>query len=683
MTNANIRLAFLYGLTIFLSAFLLFQVQPLIGKMILPWFGGSASVWTTCMLFFQMLLLLGYLYSHWIVRFLSPRQQSLLHISLLVVSLLLLPISPSEDWRPTGGENPTARILMLLAATIGLPYFVLSTTGPLIQAWFAREQSGAVPYRLFALSNFGSLLALLAYPVAVEPVLPTRWQSYAWSALFVGFALLCSLLAWHGRRGEAGHAALRDANHPAPSARQRLAWVALAACPSILLVADTSYLTENIAPIPLLWVVPLALYLLSFIFSFERKGWYQRRVFLPLLALGLGAMAYLPTLGVSALPILVATGVNLSAFFVACMVCHGELSRMQPHPSHLTGYYLMLATGGALGGLFVGVIAPNFFNSNYELSIGLVLTALVASVVVLGRHPFASRRWQAAAWTGAMAMTLAIAAIRVTDHLEELEDAKVTVRNFYGTLRVFARGEGRDARRTLMHGQIVHGRQFAAEARQDEPTTYYSRDGGAGRALLAKAEQGPLRVGVIGLGVGTLAAYGRPGDYYRLYEIDPLVIDLARSHFTYLSRSKAATEMVLGDARLSLDRETPQQFDVLVADAFSGDAVPIHLLTREAFANYFRHLKPDGVLAIHVTNRFLDLPPVVKAAAESFGRQARIVSIPSDSERLVFRSSWVLVSADPNFFTGPQLRDVVTEIPAKAGFSIWRDDYSSVYSVLK
>jgi SAM-dependent methyltransferase len=682
-TPANVRLAFLYGLTIFLSAFLLFQVQPLIGKMILPWFGGSASVWTTCMLFFQMLLLLGYLYSHWVVRFLSPRQQSLLHIALLAVCLLTLPLSPSDDWRPTGGENPTGRILALLAATIGLPYFVLSTTGPLIQAWFARERSGAVPYRLFALSNFGSLLALLAYPVAVEPVLPTRWQSYAWSGLFVVFAVICSLLAWRGRLGETGHAVLHDGKQPAPSGRDRLAWVALAACPSILLVADTSYLTENIAPIPLLWVVPLALYLLSFIFAFERRGWYQRRLFLPLLVVGLGAMAYLPTLGVSALPILVATGANLAAFFVACMVCHGELSRRQPHPAHLTGYYLMLATGGALGGLFVGVIAPTFFNSNYELSIGLVLTALVVSLVVLGGHRFTSRRRQVAGWATALAATLVVADIRVEDHIDDLEDAKVTVRNFYGTLRVFARGEDKDAFRTLMHGQIVHGRQFADGARQDEPTTYYSRDGGAGRTLLAKAAHGPLRVGVIGLGVGTLAAYGRPGDDYRFYEIDPLVIDLARSQFTFLSRTKASTAMVLGDARLSLDREAPQQFDVLVADAFSGDAVPIHLLTREAFATYFRHLKPDGVLAIHVTNRFLNLAPVIKAAAESFGRQARAVAIAGDSDRLVFRSTWVLVSAEPAFYEEPQLRGAVAEIEAKPGFRLWRDDYSSVYAVLK
>jgi SAM-dependent methyltransferase len=681
--HANLRLTLLYGLTIFLSAFLLFQVQPLIGKMILPWFGGSAAVWTTCMLFFQVLLLLGYLYSHWIVRFLSPRRQSLLHIGLLVAAALVLPLSPGDQWRPTGAENPTWRILLLLAATIGPPYFVLSTTGPLIQAWFARERPGAVPYRLFALSNFGSLLALLAYPVAVEPWLPTRWQSWIWSALFIGFVLLCSLLAWHGRRGAAGHTSARDGAYPAPGIGMRLAWVALAACPSILLVADTSYLTENIAPIPLLWVVPLALYLLSFIFCFERRGWYQRRLFLPLLVVGLGVMAWLPTLGVSELPILVATGVNLASFFVACMVCHGELARMQPHPSYLTGYYLMLAAGGALGGVFVGVVAPYAFSSNYDLSIGLVATAVVVTLVVVGGYRFSGRGWQIASWAAAAGVTLAIAYVRLADHTEELEDAKVTTRNFYGTLRVFERGNGQQAFRTLMHGQIVHGRQFAAEGLQDEPTAYYGREGGAGRALLAKAKQGPLRVGVIGLGVGTLAAYGRPGDYFRLYEIDPSVIEIARAHFTFLSRTKAGTEMVLGDARLSLDREPPQQFDLLLADAFSGDAVPIHLLTREAFASYFRHLKPDGVLAIHVTNRFLTLAPVVQTATESFGRVARIVSTAGDASRLLYRSSWVLVSADPQFFERDELRGVAGKIDAGPDFRIWRDDYSSVFSVLK
>nr|WP_316639983.1 fused MFS/spermidine synthase [uncultured Roseateles sp.] len=683
---AQLGLALHYGLTILLSAFLLFQVQPIIAKLILPWFGGSASVWTACMLFFQMLLLLGYLYSHFVVRLLSARQQSLLHIALLGVSLLLLPISPSADWRPSGGEDPTPHILALLTVTIGLPYFVLSTTGPLIQAWFAREKPGAVPYRLFALSNFGSLLALLAYPVLVEPRLPTRWQSGLWSALFAVFALLCGLLAWRGRHGGPALAAVPAAvKATAPTLPLRLRWIALAACPSILLVADTSFLTANIAPIPLLWVLPLALYLLSFIFCFERRGWYRRGLFLPLLALGLGAMAYLPTLGVSALPIYLAMGINLAAFFAACMVCHGELARLHPHPSQLTGYFLMIAIGGALGGLFVGVVAPYCFSGNFELPIALVLTAGVASWVVLGSHRFASGRRQLLAWGAAAALMLGIAGVSLSEIVDDLDGARVTARNFYGTLRVLDGGEGLDARRSLMHGQIVHGRQFQAPERQDWPTAYYSQDSGVGRALLTKAAMasgGPLRIGVIGVGVGTLLTYGRPGDSFRLYEIDPLVMQLARSEFTFLSRSKATTEIVIADARLALERETAQQFDLLVVDAFSGDAVPIHLLTQEAFASYFRHLKPQGVLAVHVTNRFLDLKQVIKSAADHFGWQARLLSTASDGDRLVYHSDWVLVSADPRFFEQPALTEAAP-IAVAADFRLWSDDYSSVLSVLK
>lgn len=676
------RLALHYGLTIFLSAFLLFQVQPLIGKMILPWFGGAASVWTTCMLFFQLLLLLGYLYSHWVVRFLSPRGQCFVHTALLAASLLLLPVGLGPEWRPTGAENPTLRILGLLTASIGLPYFALSTTGPLIQAWFARERPGSIPYRLFALSNFGSLLALLAYPLAVEPLLPARWQSWLWSGLFVCFAVSCALLAWRGRHGQAAQEA-RHGGHAVPSTADHIAWGLLAACPSILLVADTSHLTENIAPMPLLWVVPLALYLLSFILCFDGRGWYQRRIFLPLLVVGLGALAYLPTLGLNALPVLAAMGLNLAAFFVACMVCHGELARRRPHPAHLTGYYLMLAVGGACGGVFVGFVAPYWFNSNYELSIGLVLTAAVTATVVLRGHAFAGPRRRAFAWITAALFVAAIAWIRVDDHIDDLAGARVTVRNFYGTLRVFAGGQGDGAYRTLMHGQIVHGRQFTAPGREDQSTTYYSPEAGVGRALTALGRRGPLRVGVVGLGVGTLMSYGRAGDRFRLYDIDPLVVDVAHREFSFLSRSKAAHEVVLGDARLMLENEPSQNFDVLVLDAFSGDSVPIHLLTREAFAHYFRHLKPDGVLAVHVTNRFLNLAPVVKAAAQSFGREARVVASAGDRARLVFPSDWALVSADSRFFDDPLLGVAAAEISAPHGFRIWRDDYSSVFAVLK
>jgi len=672
----DLRLTAHYGLTIFLSAFLLFQVQPMVGKMILPWFGGSASVWTVCMLFFQMVLLLGYFYSHWVVRFLTPYRQSLLHGGLLLISLLLLPISPGDEWKPTGAENPTLRILGLLTFSIGLPYFVLSTTGPLIQAWFARERSGHVPYRLFALSNFGSMLALLAYPIAIEPVLPTRWQSWFWSALFAGFVVACGLLAWRGRRGEA----IKSAHHevgPAPGFSQMLLWAALAACPSILMVADTSYLTTNIAPIPMLWVAPLALYLLSFILSFEHQRWYQRRIYLPLLALGLFVLAYLPTLGINALPFAVSIGINLAAFFVACMVCHGELSRQQPHPSHLTGFYLMLAVGGAAGGFFVGVIAPAWFDSNYELSVGILLTGAVAAIAVI---PLAAPQRRTPAILGTLCVLLVLGWIRAADHIEEGAGAIVRVRNFYGALKVFENKD--EGYRSMLHGQIVHGSQYTQAGKLDQATAYYSEHGGVGRTMRIKAEAGPLRVGVIGLGVGTLVSYGRAGDYHRLYEIDPLVVDVARNNFSYLSRTAASTEIVLGDARLQLEREPAQQFDILVLDAFSGDSVPIHLLTREAFAQYFRHLKPDGVLAVHITNRFLDLRQVIKTAADQFGKDVRVIDYDGAADLLDYRSRWALVGSDARFFGDKRLDDGKT-VAAEASFVPWRDDYSSLFSILK
>ena len=677
-----------YALTIFLSAFLLFQVQPLMGKMILPWFGGSASVWTTCMLFFQSLLLLGYLYTHWLVRHLTPVRQSALHVVLLLACLWLLPITPSEAWKPDGAENPTLRILGLLTASIGLPYFVLSTTGPLVQAWFAREQTGVVPYRLFALSNLGSMLALLAYPLVVEPMLPTRGQSWAWSGLFLCFVASCAYLAWRGR----GHVALAHGEgHSGPAAGtaqrgaavtwgQRGLWIALAACPSILMVADTSFLTENIAPIPMLWVGPLALYLLSFILCFESQGWYRRTLWLPLLVVALGLLAYLPTLGIGEWPIATTVGLNLGAFFVVCMVCHGELSKQQPTSENLTMYYLMLSVGGFLGGFFVGVIAPYGFDSNYELSVGIVLSAVVVMAALLSAHG----QWPAQArrplWAAGLALVVGLGAVRVQDHVEDNQGVAWMARNFYGALKVYEPPDG--GFRSMLHGQIIHGQQFTSEQRRHDPTTYYTAGGGAGMAVLAQAAHGPLRVGVVGVGVGTMVAYGRAGDVYRLYDIDPLVIQMAQEKFTFLSNTAARTEVVLGDARLQLERESAQAYDVLVVDAFSGDSVPVHLLTREAFALYFKHLKPGGVLAVHITNRFLDLLPVVQTGAAHFGKHARLVTHEGARSDLSFVSSWVLVTADAAFFDQPALQ-TAQAIEPRAGFAPWRDDYSSLLSVLK
>jgi len=682
--QTNLKIVLQYAVTIFLSAFLLFQVQPLIAKMILPWFGGSASVWTTCMLFFQMILLLGYVYSHWMVQYLSSFKQSLLHIVLLVLSLAILPIQPSPSWQPTGNENPTLQILGLLLVSIGLPYFVLSTTGPLLQAWFAREKSGTVPYRLFALSNFGSLLALLAYPIAVEPFFAANVQSYLWSSLYLLFAAFCALLAWRNRNVLAAvteeSSADRTADNLTPQAHSYISWIFLAACPSILMVADTSYLTENVAPIPMLWVIPLALYLLSFILCFERSNWYQRKIYLPLFVVSLLVLAILPRVSVTALPLPVFIAINLIAFFVVCMVCHGELSKQQPHTRFLTTYYLMLAVGGLVGGLFVGIVAPYAFNGNYEFSVGIVLTAIVVFSVLRSKLTMAPKNQRTFA-VFCVLVIVALGYVRIDDHIEELSGADVKVRNFYGTVNIFTDRETN--KKSMSHGVVTHGEQFLNPDLAKKPTTYYIEKAGVGRAILFKAQQlGSINVGVVGLGVGTLATYGRANDFYKFYEINPQVIELAEKNFTYLSDTKAKTEMVLGDARIQLANEPANKFDVLVIDAFSGDSIPVHLLTLEAFEEYFRHLKPNGILAVHITNWYFDLAPVIKTAADHLRKDARVVYLARDSEAKTYRSHWALISSDKEFFASANMTDAKS-ISRDPSFRAWRDGYSSLLSVFK
>lgn len=682
---------FIYACTIALSAFLLFQVEPLIGKIILPWFGGSAAVWSACLLFFQVLLVLGYLYAHLTIRFLSAKRQALLHVLLLAVSLALLPIKPGPHGISGGNGDPALDIVGLLTTSIGLPYFMLSATGPLVQAWFGREQVGAVPYRLFALSNVGSMLGLLSYPLVFEPWLPLHLQVIGWSALYAVFSMVCGTLALRGSRTErkkTTSSAVGSAERL--SAKTLATWAAMAACPSVLLMAVTSYLTRNVAPIPLLWVLPLGLYLLSFVLCFEGRMWYRRRLYVSLLVLALfgmtaGFLGLLPQ-NQLILPIALFSG----GLFVACMVCHGELARLKPHPDRLTSFYLALSVGGAIGGVFAVFIAPSLFNGDYELPIAMVATALLALVVMYrGMTPRSGKAAGTAAWLGLMAMTTAIAVL--TSGLsyatvQRLANTRLSVRNFYGTLIVNDRGAGEQAKRVLLHGSIIHGEEYLAADRRAWPTTYYGEHSGVGMAILANRNAQPQRVGAIGLGAGTLAAYGRPGDDYRFYEINPLVIQIARSEFSFLSGSPAHVTVALGDARQTLTQEPPQQFDVLVVDAFSGDAIPVHLLTREAFAVYFRHLKPGGILAVHVTNHYLDLAPVVKIAAEFYGKEARVVRserrAPDDAKDEV-PSVWVLVSDQSDTFTRSPLRGKANQIELRNGLEPWTDDYSSLYSVLK
>src|SRR3989454_950080 len=609
----------LYAATIFLSAFLLFQVQPLIAKIILPWFGGSAAVWTTCMLFFQLLLLAGYVYSHAYVRLRIPARRHI-HVVLLAVAAAALPLAAGTAWKPEGGEDPTWRILGLLATSVGLPYFVLSTTGPLVQAWYARSHEGAAPYRLFALSNLGSMLALLSYPLAVEPLLKLGTQAAIWSAGFVLFALSCAMLAWRSKGAEAQHLAGGESGKPGLGLQAL--WAGLACCASVLLLAFTGHMTLNIAAIPFLWVLPLALYLLSFVLCFEASGWYRRWLFLPVLGAGLAGVCV--TLSRSNPSIWTLIPLYSATLFAACMVCHGELARSNPHPQHLTGFYLMLALGGAAGGVLVGLVAPNVFEDLYELPIGmLALCVLVIAALLRDRASLLHGRWGIPAGIVLLALSAALAVTLFRTYSENSADTRVTSRNFYGVLNVRDTGEGSEAIRVLSHGTIIHGKQFLEADRRDWPTSYYGLRSGIGLALLDARGHGPLPVGVVGPGAGTVAARGRTGDVFRFYDINSDVVELARSEFTFLKDSLAKVEVVLGDARLSLDREPARNFDVLALDAFSSDAIPVHLLTVQAFRTYLRHMKPGGILAVHTSNRYLDLVPVVQQAARRLSLELR------------------------------------------------------------
>jgi SAM-dependent methyltransferase len=667
----------IYAATIFLSSFLLFLVQPLIARLILPWFGGSAAVWTTCMLFFQVMLLAGYAYAHFLTRRLAAsRLERIVHTLLLFAALALLPIAPGESWKPLGEEEPITRILLLLLATVGLPYFLLASTSPLLQAWFVRARPGQDPYRLFAVSNLASLLALVGYPFVVEPFLTAREQVNLWSWLFVAFAVLCALLAWRTPHGTS--AVETTHRSPAPTRSQYVLWLALSATGSALLLAVTNHLTQNVASVPLLWLAPLTLYLLTFILTFEGRGWYRPNMLWAMVLAALGLMAWMLVGEKYRYDLAIQLAVFLPGLFIACFFCHGELYRSRPAPEHLTAFYLTVSAGGALGGLAVAVVAPLVFNGYYELGVGLVAAALLAALRFrpLGLAPAVL----------ALGVLLGVSASAAHDGFRQQENVLVAKRGFYGVLKVKeygATGEEGHLRR-LVHGTIMHGEQYLHDDRRRGLTTYYQQTAGIGLAIAAKQGR-PVRVGVIGLGTGTIAAYGREGDVFRFYEIDPHVLEIARRDFTYLGDSPAKIEVALGDARLSLEREQPQSFDVLAVDAFSSDAIPVHLITREALGVFLRHVKPDGIVAFHVSNRFLDLIPVVARIAREQGAHTVLVrDDPDEEDEQRSRTDWVLVSRDESALRAEKIvAGGGAAAEDRPEWRTWTDDYSNLVQILK
>ena len=710
-----------FAVCIFLSAFLLFQVEPMIAKLILPWFGGSSAVWSTVVLFFQGLLTGGYAYADWLLH--KARRREIIHLVLLGVSLGLMfvlgfvwksPITPSSNWRPLGSDSPIWGIFRLLFISVGLPYFLLSSNSPLIQAWFDRAYPAKTAYRLYALSNLGSLLGLVTYPVLIEPYLTLAWQGRIWSMVYVlyaGLAAYGAVKALRVRPGGLHPIAVASDNAAAsltegsrPGVKQYILWIALAATASILLLAVTSEITQEVAVIPFLWVLPMTIYLLTFVLAFSGERWYSRQVYLLLFfastLLAGWALAHSDNLSV-----IEQIGIYGLVLFSACMVCHGELFRMRPHPVHLTSFYFMVSIGGALGGALINFVAPYIFKGFWELPLGLALCWLVFLLVTLNRKPSWPNRWVFIANEVLLLSAFVIAGVRSYQLIRsDLGNDLLIERNFYGVLRVRQKDfyavipiplEGRNItayhRFALIHGVTIHGYQFHDDTLRDLPTSYYGKSSGAGLAIIDHPNRGKgMRVGVLGLGVGTLAQYGQPGDVYRFYEINPAVIRLAEGengYFSFLADSQAKVEIVPGDARLSMEQELAagknQNYDVLAVDVFSSDSIPVHLLDEEAFQVYLQQLSPQGILAIHISNRRLDLVPVVWTLANHFNLARVLINDPGDGV-ITYPSSWILLASDPNLLANPAIASRAESMDNYVSHvRLWTEDYNNLFQILK
>jgi spermidine synthase len=665
-----------YALAIFLGSTLLFLLEPIAAKRILPLLGGSAAVWTACLVFFQTALLLGYLVAHLLVTRSSPRTQVTVYLALLAFSVaqLVRAVQPSLS---ANVDRPIVSVLLLLSGLIGLPFVTLSATSPLLQAWFARTtpERSANAYALFAISNFGSIVALLAYPWLIEPRLTLHAQTILVTVVLALLAILAGVIG-ATVRNVATLVQATPADEPAAvPTRTRALWVALAACASLLLAATTTHISQNVVALPLVWIVPLVAYLLSFVVAFSTRRWPPRWLVAGLAIVGLVLSADLLDRGVLDYPIIPATEVFCVSLFFVCLFLHRELYTRRPAPSHLTSFYFHVAAGGALGAVLVGVVAPLVSPDNYDLAIGLLLAAVLGLVVT---------------WTGSRAMRVVWALLvaggiaLVTSQIDSVGDTMARVRNFYGTVRVTRDADPQSTEvRSLYHGVIVHGREYFRDDLRRAPSAYYARTSGLGLALDQCCGTRPRRIGVIGLGAGSVAVYGNPGDTIRFYEINGAVEEFARSYFTYLNDSPAVTQVVRGDARVSLAAEPRQRYDVLVVDAFSGDAIPAHLITVQALEIYRRQLAPGGIIAFNVSNDFLSLAPVLEQLARNAGMQAVRVIDPEDPARHVFDSEWVLVTDNAQFLANPAIARARQPVDVPARLRLWTDDYSSLFPIIK
>jgi spermidine synthase len=665
----------LFALAVLLAAFLLFLVEPMAAKQLLPSLGGSAAVWITCLVFFQTALLVAYLYAHWQ----ASRPRWMVHI-LLLVAAAISAIAWAVHTSPLKAVHPVASIFAALSITIGLPFLMLGATSPLLQVWIARITTGGIPWRLYALSNLASLIALALYPSLVEPVFTLRAQRILWAAGFVAFALLTTVLSLRVRSLHAVDdqpATLDESQFPAASLRQKLLWVLLPMVAAMQLSAVTAYLTANVAAIPLLWILPLGVYLVTLILAFQFPQLLPRGIIARFMVVMLAGLAYMLSQTEVSIPIRMAIAFFLIEVFFSCLFCHTEAYALRPQrTSQSTLFYLSFAAGGALGSFLIGIASPLLFDNNYDLALTFFATAALALAV------YWSAGWQQRLlWSVAGALLIALVVMLHTAYQRNTPYAE---RNFYGSLRV------RQAVlypgpiiRTLTNGTIQHGTQIFSDQLRRKPTTYYGEDSGIGLALNQCCTGRTRNIGVVGLGTGTIAAYGHPGDHITFYEINPAVPIIAHSLFTYIRESPASVQIVEGDARASLASEPAENFDVLVIDAFNGDAIPMHLLTAQAMALYRRHLAPGGIIAFHISNQHVDLEPEIALLAQSAGMQVKRVSNPANEDAGVFSSTWMLASNNASFFADPLVAARARDAVLRPGLKLWTDDYSTLLPILR
>jgi len=681
-----------FAVCIFLSAFLLFQIQPMIGKFILPWFGGTPAVWSTVMLFFQVLLTGGYAYAYWLM---GRRKQTIIHVSMFALAVAILatlsfiwksPITPDASWKSQDVASPVLDIFRLLIISVGLPYFLLASNSPLMQAWFSRVFPDQSYAKLYSLSNVGSLLGLLVYPVLVEPMMSLRSQGWMWSVGFVVFGLFASWIAIQNGRTAPLSLPTTDSvlTTPRPSLALMSLWIVLSATASLFLLSVTNQISQEVAVIPFLWILPLALYLLSFIITFSGERGYNGKVY-SVLFIDSTALTLFVLLNSTRLHVYWQILVYCLLLFSACMLCHGELYRLRPKADHLTIFYLMVSIGGALGGLFVSLIAPLIFNGYWEFFVGLAMAIAILLTVIRPHADISARARFVLFVFGLVTFMLVLMGAFFSGSL-------YSKRNFYGVIRVREDLVGEPPRPAYLmaHGITVHGLQFIGTDR-DLPTTYYVEDGGAGLAILNHPRYGQgFKVGMLGVGTGTLAIYGQRGDIYRLYEINPVVTDLAEGgggYFSFVKDSQADVTMVLGDARISLERELEesgsQKFDVLVLDTFSSDSIPVHLVTKEALGLYLQHLAPDGVIAAHITNLHLDLQPVFWQLAKNYDLSIVRIEYEGDDNG-GYASHWILLARDPTLLDTPGIKEHAIDLRGySTNIKLWTDDYSNLFQILK